>query len=424
VPHYPKPFFKLNRNTWYVEVGRVQHPLGKHPVDLPPPKKRGGMWDAPRAILDAYHAKMSELQHGVGHAPVVVDGPPAVATVLDEFTGWLKGRVTEGSKAPRTLAWYADYLVSFLEFLRGEEPGRPQVPSLTADRLQPLHVYRWVDAHPDWKSGKRGAMVAVQRAFNWAAKAGLLAALGGRSPLAGLEKPPQGRREQLVTHAEFEDILSWVKDRCFADLLEASWETGARPHELFSVEARFVDLANGRWVFPVRESKGKKVQRVVYLTEKVLAITRRLMADHPEGPLFRNSDGNPWCVSSVKCRFQRFRDEIGRRRLVRLGLMPRKIKRLSYAERQEPGRREAHRQAVLARRRQVKALAKPHGTKYSLYSFRHAFCTAALESGQLDAVTVSVLMGHQDTTMISRHYSHLTERLSHLREAVRKARGA
>src|SRR5205807_167807 len=97
------------------------------------------------------------------------------------------------------------------------------------------------------------------------------------------------------------------------------------------VEARFVDLANARWVFPVRESKGKKVQRVVYLTDRVLAITRRLMAQHPNGPLFRNSDGKPWGVSSVKCRFQRFRDELGRRKLVILGLMPPKLKQLTAA---------------------------------------------------------------------------------------------
>jgi integrase len=423
MPHYPKPFFKPKRNTWYVEVDRIQHPLGKHPDGLPAPKKRGGQWEAPRVILDAYHAKMTELQQQAAEeTPVVSDAPPAVATVLDEFVGWLKGRVQEGSKARRTLAWYTDYLNSFLAYLRTLEPGQPPVPTITADQLQPLHVYRWVDAHPDWKSGKRGAMIAVQRAFNWAAKAGLLKAIGGNSPLSGLEKPQQGRREQLVTSEEFEEILSWVKDRPFADLLETSWDTGARPHELFTVEARFVDLRNSRWVFPVKESKGKKTQRVVYLTEKALAITKRLMAEHPEGPLFRNGEGQPWCASSVKCRFQRLRDELGRRRITKLGLMPPKIKRLTYAERQEPGRREAHYQAVLERRRQIKALAKQYGTKYSLYAFRHAFCMSALESGQLDAVTVSVLMGHKDTTMISRHYSHLTQRLGHLRDAVTKAR--
>jgi integrase len=424
MPHYPKPFFKPKRNTWYVEVERVQHLLGKHPEGIPPPQKRGTEWIAPREILDAYHTKMADLQQQAAFPDVASDAPPAVASVLDEFIGWLQGRVAEGSKAPRTLGWYTKYLTSFLEFLRSEERGSRELPSLTADQLQPLHIYRWADSHTDWKSGKRGAMTAVQRAFNWAAKAGLLKALGGRSPLVGLEKPPQGRRDQLVSPEEYADILSWVKDKRFSDLLESSWDTGARPNELFTVEARFVDLANARWVFPIKESKGKKVQRVVYLTDRVLEITRRLMVENPTGPMFRNSDGKPWCVSSVKCRFQRFRDELGRRKLVALGLMPPKLKMLTVAQRQVPGARETHRRAVLQRRKQVKALAKQHGTKYSLYAFRHAWCTSALESGELDAVTVSVLMGHKDTTMISRTYSHLTQRKDHLRDAARKARPA
>jgi hypothetical protein len=37
-----------------------------------------------------------------------------------------------------------------------------------------------------------------------------------------------------------------------------------------------------------------------------------------------------------------------------------------------------------------------------------------------DAVTVSVLMSHKDTTRISRHYSHLTQRPNHLRDAANR----
>jgi hypothetical protein len=49
MPHAPKPFFKLKRNAWYVEVDRIQHFLGKHPIELPPPKKCAGRWQPPRA---------------------------------------------------------------------------------------------------------------------------------------------------------------------------------------------------------------------------------------------------------------------------------------------------------------------------------------------------------------------------------------
>ncbi len=45
MPHSPYPFFKQKRNRWYVEIDRVQHLLGKHPEDLPPPRKKGGRWE-------------------------------------------------------------------------------------------------------------------------------------------------------------------------------------------------------------------------------------------------------------------------------------------------------------------------------------------------------------------------------------------
>ena len=95
-------------------------------------------------------------------------------------------------------------------------------------------------------------MTAVQSAFSWAAKTGLLKTIGGNSPLASLKKPPQGRREQLVSEEEYREVLVLAKHQQFIDLLELSWETGCRPHELLTVEASYVDLQNGRWVFPVR----------------------------------------------------------------------------------------------------------------------------------------------------------------------------
>jgi integrase len=238
-----------------------------------------------------------------------------------------------------------------------------------------------------------------------------------------MEKPAQGRREQLVTPEDYEEALGLVKDQAFRDLLELSWETGARPNELFTAEASYVDLANARWVFPVKESKGKKYQRVVYLTEKALAVTKRVMAEHPAGPILRNTDGRPWGMSSTKCRFQRLRVAIGKARLPKLGLMPPKLKRLSYAEREQPGRREAHTKAVLERRRQIALLGHKHGNRLSLYAVRHSFCTFALAVGRLDAVTVAHLMGHRDTTMISRHYAHLAQRAEFLREAANRAKG-
>jgi hypothetical protein len=93
MPPYPKPFFKPKRNSRYVEVDRTQYLLGKHPEGLPTPKKRVAEWGAPREILDAYHARMADLQQQADAVPAAAsDAPPAVATVLDEFTASLEWR--------------------------------------------------------------------------------------------------------------------------------------------------------------------------------------------------------------------------------------------------------------------------------------------------------------------------------------------
>ena len=47
----------------------------------------------------------------------------------------------------------------------------------------------------------------------------------------------------------------------------------------------------------------------------------------------------------------------------------------------------------------------------------------SLENG-LDAVTVAVLMGDQDTAMISRHYAHVAQRTDHMRRSANRARSA
>jgi integrase/recombinase XerD len=240
--------------------------------------------------------------------------------------------------------------------------------------------------------------------------------------IRSIEKPKAGRRDHVITANQFKTILGLVRDPEFRDLLTVCWETGCRPQEALSVEARHVNLDAGCWAFPVNEAKGRKYQRIVYLTDTALVITGRQMELHPRGPLFRNTDGLPWSPSALNCRFARLRLALGRKHLAESGLMPPKLKRLSKAQRSDLVIREAHRESVIERQRQIARLAKRHVPRYSLYTFRHSWCTYALERG-VDAVTVAVLMGHRDTTMISRVYSHLMQRRDHLRDAVRKAAG-
>lgn len=394
---FRKPFYRHDRGLWYVQLDGKQHNLGADRQEA----------------FELYKKLIADRQRA---APVMF---PLVANVLDAFLDWLSNRVTEGTKAKRTFDWHHKYLQSFITFKNDSFTAA----ALTIDKLEPLHVYQWADSHAGWKNSRRGALTSVQRAFSWAAKAGALKAIGGRSPLAHLEKPPAGRREQLVTEEEYREVLTCLRRPETRDLVRLSWDSGMRPHELFTCEARFFEPENARLVFPVELSKGKKTQRVVYLNDAALAIVTRLARKNPVGALLRNADGMAWNAGSVNCLFQRVRRELGRRRLRLAGLMPVRIKRLTARERKDEPRRVEHDKRVLDRREQVRQLAWTHGTKYSLYAFRHAFCTEALENG-IDAVTVSVLMGHRDTTMISRHYAHVHQRHDHMRRAANTARSS
>jgi integrase len=247
MPKFPKPFYRTARKAWFVQVAGKQ-------VNLGPDHD---------AAMRRYHELMGRTKAA------------AQPVASDAFLDWCSKH-----KAGRTYNWYRDYLESF---------ARTLPIGLTIARLKPFHVQQWVDGNPTWKTGKRGAIIAAQRAFNWAVRMGLIET----NPVRSLEKPKAGRREHVISPDQFKVITSLVRDAEFRDLLTVCWETGCRPQEALCVEAGHVDAAEGCWVFPADESKGKERQRIVYLTDTALAITMRRMAACPYGPLFLNTDGQP-----------------------------------------------------------------------------------------------------------------------------------
>jgi integrase len=332
VPHYPKPFFRKSRGLWYVQVASRQ-------VNLGPDRDEA---------FRRYHELMARPTQA-GPEPAAEDRH--VETYAVRFLLWCKER-----RSAETVTWYGERIRSFLA----------HAGDVTVDELKPYMLHEWCDAHTSWSDGmKRGAITAVQRCLNWAVKVGHLE----RNPVAYVEKPEAGRRDRYVTPAEFQAILSNVKDDAFRDLLVVSYETGCRPQESLIVTAANIDLANARWVFERENSKGKKRQRVVYLTEAAQEICERRMRRFGEGPIFRNRRGRPWTPYAVNCRFNRLADKVG--------------------------------------------------FKPCLYLLRHAWMTRLLQNG-VDPITVSTLAGHVDTSMLSRVYAHLNHSPDHLRRSVER----
>jgi integrase len=168
--------------------------------------------------------------------------------------------------------------------------------------------------------------------------------------------------------------MAAIPDRPFRDLLTALWESGARPGEVMGLTADRVDLERGQWrvVNKTRRKTREKV-RLIELTPRLVELSSRLLAEHPEGLLFRNTKGGPWTRHLVAHRFGRLRRRLG------------------------------------------------FGPEATAYSLRHQYITDALEQG-VPIATVAELVGHKDTNMISRVYSKLSQRRRHLKDAAGKVR--
>jgi integrase len=78
------------------------------------------------------------------------------------------------------------------------------------------------------------------------------------------------------------------------------WHTGCRPQELRAIEAACID--------------GHKImlhERTIYLNIAAAGIVRQLAARHPVGPIFRDSNGEPWTKDSLAQAFRQLRDVLG-----------------------------------------------------------------------------------------------------------------
>ncbi len=357
----PSPWYWPERNGWYTILHGQRHHLLDQPEDAPPPKKRGGKWVIPTEVDQVFHTLLA--------APAEQNGQPqsdpseiTVAELFDKYLDWLGNRTSEGSKAQRTYDWYHDHIQGFINF-------KSDVARLPVSALRPYHVVEWVDSHgEDWSPAyRRGAIIAIQRPFNWAEELGYIPT----SPIKRIPKPQPQRREQFITP----DTWAKIRDHYdegdpFRDLLEFSWESGCRPQESKRIEPRHVELAQHRIVFPAAESKGKRFCRVIWLTPKAEEIIRCHLEHHHEGPIFCNEDNQPWTAQAMACRF---------------------------------GRLEKH-----------------LGEKFCATAFRHGFCQDMLEQTK-DVAATAALMGHRSTRMVSEVYSHMDQADSHL-DRVLKSR--
>jgi integrase len=331
---FPKPFFRESKAAWYVQFGRRQFSLG-------PNRKK------------AFRRYKQLLLHERGKI-ACASSALTVSELADVFLEWSKRH-----NDARTYEWYKMFLQDFCD----------SYGALKSMVIRPFHVTRWLDSRTTWaEASRRCATIAVKRAFNWAEGEGLIKA----HSLKGLKKGPPTRRERVLTGDEREQIVRAARGRPFKDFLQALEETGCRPSEIAKVTAANVNLSLRIWVLPEHKTRKRTGRpRIVYLTPTMLELTRKLVKQRPEGPLFLNSRRKPWTRNALRCRFRNLR------------------------------RKHPNLRGVVS------------------YTYRHSFVTDALANG-CGLAQVAELVGHSstETTM---HYQHLSEKRLHMLDAAQKA---
>ncbi|HKI30859.1 MAG TPA: tyrosine-type recombinase/integrase [Gemmataceae bacterium] len=339
MPRPSKPWFREHDGWWYATIIP-----GQKPDKLV--KGRENKDDAEKAFHRLKSTRTAGVEMDRGQC----------ADVLERFLDH-----AQANYAPSTYEKYRTHLNWF-----SAHCGRVHV-----SKLIPNHLTTFLNTKRGWSQNMRASFIAsVKASFGWARGEGLIT----QNPFADYKKPPYQPRRTAIEPDDLDRMID-VAGRHFRQLLVAMKHTGCRPGEVAAVEAFMVDVAEGTWEFDKHKTARKTGKRkVVYLTSEAMTLTKGLMAEHPEGPLFRTIHGNPWDRWSIARQFRILREKLG----IDHKVVP--------------------------------------------YSVRHEYVTEALANG-VPIASVAELVGHADTSMISRHYSKLDQCREHLREMARKAVG-
>jgi integrase len=265
----------------------------------------------------------------------------------------------EARIGPESFRGYCKFLTPFVQ-----AHGQREAQTITPTESETF------SRKPEWSDTYRaGFLGTLMTAYRWAVRQGLLVS----SPLEHIRKPTRKSRgaSAVVSKMEHKKLTS-VADPMFRDFLKVLWESGARPGEVGGLTAEQV-RASVDGVIPLENHKTahKGKARYIILTPVAFNILKRRAKAAGSGLLFKGQSG-PMTPKAVCSKMARLCRKAGIRRLM-------------------------------------------------AYGYRHTFATDALANGVPDA-TVAALLGHSDTSMLHRHYGHLTSRTAMLREAAKMVR--
>lgn len=348
-----KPYFKKSHQCWY-----VTDPKTRKEVRLDPDE----------SVAHDIWQRMRDAQSELG----------ATVTYRRLAEEWLAEHFEDRPRFTQDARYIAGFVAfvgdkqvrnlkqqDVVKWLNEEKPGQ-RLRNKSTDK----NADKWVENPKKIKwsaTTKRDAYAAIKRVAQWGFTEGHVA----KNPIAKVKIDPPESREAVVEPEQFAALLSNT-DPQFRNFLIAC-STGARPRQVREVTAANVSRDGQAWLFAKHKTAHKtKKHLTIFLPPCMQTLTQILSAAYPTGPLFRNSNGEPWRKDVVVRKFARLRDSLG---------LPKDI---------------------------------------TCYSLRHTFGTNAILAG-CSLQTVAQLMGHTDARMVSRVYSHLEKHPEFLLNAAASA---
>ena len=232
--------------------------------------------------------------------------------------------------------------------------------SIVAEDLKPITVTNWLAKHPTWNANTRSLAITIVKIWSrWCKRQGCLE----RDPFADISRPSITRRK-MPPKGAMDQAFDGIRCQEFKDFLILSLMLGTRPGELRTLTASRIDLEAG-----VATVSGKTGERRVMIPEAARAILEAQMKRWPEGPIMRNTKGEPWRDNAISAQMQRARQRVG-----------------------------------------IKGVVTYHA--------RGAFATRAIKNG-VPSLLVSKLLGHSDPRIVAKFYEQLDE--GDLKDAAERA---
>jgi integrase/recombinase XerC len=321
------PWWKESHGAWYC---RIDKRLVRLATTRP-------------EAMRAFHRLMADR----GSGGRVGDSSRTLGWLADLWLDDVKDRVK-----PRTWSSYRDHAQSIINAI-GKVP---------LSDLEPRHVALWLRSHPTWGKSTRNLATSIAKMImRWGVSEGRLTGMTA-DPWSTVKRPPMQARAPAKP-IELSRLVEGILSEEFREFVALAVETGCRPGELRALEARRIDWKSRKAVVT-----GKRGERTVFLSPVAVAILRRWAKRYPDGPVMRNTRGEPWSERAIQDQFQRAGERVG------VHVVP--------------------------------------------YHTRGIFASLALRRG-VDAVLVAKLMGHTDVKMLMKHYADVED--AQLSAAVNQA---